>query len=459
MNFNQILIMLLLTINSAFGQFEFIDYPVPYSGNGGGRTDEIYLYKDGQFLLINAYDSGSEFVYFNSFSQEFTSIEFFEDFRNVKIIDFNDQQVVFQTLVVNDNASNQISSFTYNFNTSEAILIDELNLSSDVNPEFVKFYSQEFNDNFVYFGYLIRKNTFLNKYQYLKIETNKDGEFISHNLGHRFNDNLVLTGFMLNEDGYIFSFENFRTQVFNDELDFQYYIAHDIVNNLPGEFFYIYNRIEIDADHLVGIAVRTDSIAYTIEYDIDGDEFLIYNYEKRIFEESQKLIAVTNKMIDGEFYYSITGIQSNENPLFNTMHLYTEENSLEEIFKYNSLEFHIEDFIKLDSSFYLIGHGVVSGDPKLIVANKTTTSINDLDNKVYLKIFPNPTNDYVSIESNKPINKIEVYSQDGKLLKTINNISKSSFSINLEKSYNDFIIVKTYFNDDTFISSKLMVAQ
>ncbi|MCF8301996.1 MAG: carboxypeptidase regulatory-like domain-containing protein [Bacteroidales bacterium] len=55
------------------------------------------------------------------------------------------------------------------------------------------------------------------------------------------------------------------------------------------------------------------------------------------------------------------------------------------------------------------------------------------NNEAYISIYPNPANNKVNIKASSDIRSIEIYQQDGKLLRVINNIAQTAFIIDLSR--------------------------
>lgn len=71
--------------------------------------------------------------------------------------------------------------------------------------------------------------------------------------------------------------------------------------------------------------------------------------------------------------------------------------------------------------------------------NKINLAVSDVS-KTQIKLFPNPVKDQLNIQSSEKIQKLEVYSTDGKLLSTILNTDKIDFSKNPKGLY----LIKIY---------------
>lgn len=67
-------------------------------------------------------------------------------------------------------------------------------------------------------------------------------------------------------------------------------------------------------------------------------------------------------------------------------------------------------------------------DNKKIYKIKDVTLLTKEENSVRLTISPNPVIDYLTIDSNLPIDKIHIYSIDGKLLQTLSGKNRIDFS-------------------------------
>lgn len=77
-------------------------------------------------------------------------------------------------------------------------------------------------------------------------------------------------------------------------------------------------------------------------------------------------------------------------------------------------------------------------------------STNDIEEiKNAIKVYPNPIKDWVNLESNRKINKIQVYDSRGKLIKEINNPSNR---ISMQDINAGYYIFKFYYDGKTYHS-------
>ncbi len=94
-----------------------------------------------------------------------------------------------------------------------------------------------------------------------------------------------------------------------------------------------------------------------------------------------------------------------------------------------------------------------------IVTNNYVTTIienmdlNEVNNKLELQIYPNPTNDVVQIKSKMDVLSVEIFDTTGKLIKT-SLVKNQSISIKgLEKG---IYLLKLNFSDNTAVTKKLI---
>lgn len=83
------------------------------------------------------------------------------------------------------------------------------------------------------------------------------------------------------------------------------------------------------------------------------------------------------------------------------------------------------------------------GTEELTVANATS-------------IFPNPTNDQITVNSQQTIYKYEIYDQLGRLVKSENNVQATNFSINLNALAADTYVLKTFSSNQSTTFHKLI---
>lgn len=82
----------------------------------------------------------------------------------------------------------------------------------------------------------------------------------------------------------------------------------------------------------------------------------------------------------------------------------------------------------------------------------SSLNVENLNSKIELKIFPNPANDLVNIQSNKDIKSILIYSTDGKLLSEV----KNQKTFNLSKYPIGNYLVKVIFVSGEELTKKLI---
>ena len=80
-------------------------------------------------------------------------------------------------------------------------------------------------------------------------------------------------------------------------------------------------------------------------------------------------------------------------------------------------------------------------------------SINEVQNKAsFYTIFPNPTTQFITIDSDQSVEKIKLYSIDGKLLLT----TKKTNNIDISTFHSGMLIVEVYMDNGEIVHSKLL---
>ena len=93
-------------------------------------------------------------------------------------------------------------------------------------------------------------------------------------------------------------------------------------------------------------------------------------------------------------------------------------------------------------------------------SNYQTSSIEELFDfakQDKMNIYPNPASQNININAESYINKIEIYSVSGELLKVYDNISSTNTRLELENLQTGAYIIKAYF--DGFTYSKKFVKE
>ncbi len=91
------------------------------------------------------------------------------------------------------------------------------------------------------------------------------------------------------------------------------------------------------------------------------------------------------------------------------------------------------------------------------IIQKQYASLDELEeNKI--SIYPNPANNIVSINGSKIIDRIIVYSTDGKLVSDVNRVNNTSYSLNVESFISGIYWVRVY-SGETIITKKLVVTK
>lgn len=78
-------------------------------------------------------------------------------------------------------------------------------------------------------------------------------------------------------------------------------------------------------------------------------------------------------------------------------------------------------------------------------------SVQELTNNATISVFPNPTNDLLSIEVNKPISRIEILTTHGQLVKTAN-----TNKVSIQELPNGLYFVKVILNDNNYGIQKII---
>ena len=109
---------------------------------------------------------------------------------------------------------------------------------------------------------------------------------------------------------------------------------------------------------------------------------------------------------------------------------------------------------------FTITHGTGSGyNPGYLLVSEiifspTTTHVNQHQNNIDFKMFPNPSTDILNIECNAKINSVNIISTDGTLLKTISE-DKINSKIGIEELPKGLYYIQVYI-EKGFITQKLI---
>ncbi|PCI97262.1 MAG: hypothetical protein COB15_08040 [Flavobacteriales bacterium] len=97
------------------------------------------------------------------------------------------------------------------------------------------------------------------------------------------------------------------------------------------------------------------------------------------------------------------------------------------------------------------------GDTLTWIINPVTISIQELSNSFEAKITPNPSKSRTTITSTKLIEKIELYSITGELIRSVGFIKSDKFIINVEELPSGIYIAKVIGEDNKYSTQKLIV--
>ena len=89
------------------------------------------------------------------------------------------------------------------------------------------------------------------------------------------------------------------------------------------------------------------------------------------------------------------------------------------------------------------------GDSGIIYSyTKNITSLKENENKYKLTVFPNPTNSFITIESQK-MEAIEIINIQGKIISNEDAVSSNSIKMSLGKCLPGLYLVKILYEDDS----------
>jgi hypothetical protein len=78
--------------------------------------------------------------------------------------------------------------------------------------------------------------------------------------------------------------------------------------------------------------------------------------------------------------------------------------------------------------------------------------IEDVENAEQLMVFPNPAEDVVNITAPTNVNKVEVFSLDGKMVKGNNVVGSTNVKLNVEDLESGIYVLKVYADRQTHVA-------
>lgn len=230
---------------------------------------------------------------------------------------------------------------------------------------------------------------------------------------------------------------------------------------LTGEWLFLDVSIGSEVAHLVDI----QGLSYTLNFPptlIDSASFFIDYHSDSWFVEGSPTLEITNQPSEGVIQSAFT--RTSKNPVngdgfIATLGFIVEDDLIGIRLKDGSNAFNFN--IKADQIKVMgldgIENSLLSSDIELVlkIKDKTPSSSSDL------VLYPNPANDFVQIFSNMPadMQRIELYSMEGRLLQQHSSIDSKTFQLNVAGLQAGFYIVTAYSADNERISQKLQVVR